>query len=265
MFGRSCSVIGVVHVLPLPGSSGYRGSMEEILGAALDDAAKYRDGGVDALIVENMHDRPYLLGRVEPETTAAMTVVADAIKYECKFPTGIQVLAGANIEALGIAVACNLDFLRVEGFVYAHVGDEGVHESCAGMLLRRRAALKADTIKIFADIKKKHSAHAITGDVTLIETARAAEFFGADGVVVTGTSTAEPANVDEVKGARYAVSSKVLVGSGVTPDNIQQYAPHCDAVIVGSSCKFDGLWSNKVDPDRVAALVARLEAPEHLA
>lgn len=255
MFGRRCSIIGVVHVLPLPGAAGWRGNMQEVLGAALEDALTYKEEGIDALMVENMHDVPYLKGRVEPETTAAMSIVANTIKYETMLPTGIQILAGANLEALGVATAVELDFLRVEGFVFAHVGDEGVHESCAAQLIRRRAMLKSDNIKIFADIKKKHSSHAITGDISLVETARAAEFFGADGVVVTGAFTSDPADVDEVKAARAAIAGHVLAGSGVAPHNVDRYLPYCDGVIVGSSLKHEGNWRNHVDPERVRALM----------
>lgn len=260
MFGRKCSVIGVVHVLPLPGSPGWQGNMKEVIDGAIKDALAYKDGGVDALIVENMHDVPYLRGRVEPETTAAMTAVAREIKYEVTMPVGIQILSGANLEALGAAIAAELDFLRVEGFVFAHVGDEGIHESCAAQLLRRRAALKAEKILVFADIKKKHSAHAITADVTLAETARAAEFFGADGVIVTGVATGEPTDVADVEAACAATTKPVMVGSGITPDNVSHYLPYCDAVIVGSYCKQDGCWRNKVDPQRVKELMARVAA-----
>ncbi len=82
-------------------------------------------------------------------------------------PIGVQLLAGANAEALGVALAADLDFIRVEGFVFAHVGDEGIHEACAGELVRRRFYLQAENIKIFADIKKKHSSHSITEDIRL--------------------------------------------------------------------------------------------------
>ncbi len=238
--------------------------MEEILGAALEDAQTYKEEGIDALLVENMHDVPYLNGGVDPETTAAMTVIANAIKYDCMLPTGVQILAGANLEALGVAVACGLDFIRVEGFVYAHVGDEGMHESCAAKLLRRRANLKAPQIKVFADIKKKHSAHAITSDVDLVETAKAAEFFRADGVVVTGIATGEPPEPQDVSDVRAAVATHVLVGSGVNPQNIVSYAQSCDAVIVGSSLKVDGVWSNPVDGRRVHQLISRLEAKKKI-
>lgn len=257
MFGKSCSLIGVVHVQALPGSDGWSGDgrMDHVLAEAIFDAITYKEQGVDALIVENMHDVPYLKGYVEPETLAAMTVVANAVKYECMMPTGVQILAGANQEALAVAAACDLDFIRVEGFVYAHVGDEGLHESCAAKLLRKRANCKADKVKIFADIKKKHSAHAITGDVSLVETARTAEFFKADGVIVTGTRTGDAPAADEVGAVKAAVDIPVMVGSGANPDNIQDFMRYADAIIFGSYAKLDGDWKKRVDPERVKRLL----------
>jgi hypothetical protein len=38
--------------------------------------------------------------------------------------------------------------------------------------------------------QKKHSAHAITADVDIVETVKAAEFFQANGVIVLGVSLA---------------------------------------------------------------------------
>lgn len=258
MFGKKCSLIGVVHVHPLPGSAGYAGSMEQLLSFAVTDAITYRENGVDAIMVENMHDVPYLTGYVDPETTAAMTVIANAIKVQTRLPVGVQLLAGANIEALGVATACNLDFIRVEGFVFAHIGDEGFHDSCAAKLVRKRAQLKAQHVKIFADIKKKHSAHAITGDVSLVETAEAAAFFKADGVIVTGAATGKEPAVSDVESLRHGAGLPVLIGSGITPENIPSYAPLVDGLIVGSSAKYDGHWQNAADPARVKKLTAAI-------
>jgi uncharacterized protein len=257
MFGRGCSIVGAVHVPALPGAAHYCGNMEEILAKTLFDALTYKEAGVDALILENMHDVPYHCGFVEPETTAAMTTIANAIKYESMLPTGVQLLAGANIESLAVAIAAGLDFIRVEGFVFAHIGDEGLHESCAAELIRRRANLKAEKVKIFADIKKKHSSHAITEDISLVETAKAAEFFRADAVVISGKVTAHPPRVSAVEETRGAVSIPVVVGSGVTAQNIDEYMRVSDAIIVGSDAKFDGKWQNAVDPERVEKLMQR--------
>ena len=151
-------------------------------------------------------------------------------------------------------MASPIAIVRVEGFVFAHVADEGVIESSAGDLLRYRRAIGAEGVRVFADVKKKHSAHALTADVSLAETARAAEFFLADGVIVTGTSTGRPADPLEVSAVREAVGIATLVGSGITGDNLRAYAA-AHGFIVGSWVKKEGLWSNPLDPGRLEALV----------
>lgn len=255
MFNRKCSMIGMVHLQPLPGAASYTGSVDRIMSSALDEAMTYKECGFDAIMLENMHDVPFLKGHVEPETTASMAVIASAIKYETQMPLGIQLLAGANLEALGAAIAAGLDFIRVEGFVFAHVGDEGIQESCAPQLIRRRWQLKAENVKIFADVKKKHSAHAITDDVSLLDTAKAAEFFKADGVVITGSSTGVAPNPQDVQHVRSGVDCFVLVGSGVNEENVHAYQPHCDAIVVGSSLKQNGIWSNPLDTERTQRFI----------
>lgn len=255
MFKKSCSLIGMIHVGPLPGAAGYAGNLDEIVENALLDAAIYKKSGFDAIMVENMHDVPYIKGQALPETVAAMTIISNALKKEIKMHTGIQILAGANIEALAVAIASKLDFIRVEGFVYAHIGNGGLHESCAASLIRRRDELKANDIKIFADVKKKHASHAITSDTSIGDTAREAEFFKADGLVVTGIRTGEQPLLDDVKAVKHNVKIPVLVGSGVTPDNLKKYARFSDGMIIGSSSKTGGHWSNKVDTERCKKLV----------
>lgn len=262
MFNRKCSMIGMVHLHPLPGAAGFDGSIENLMTAALEEAIIYKNSGFDAIMLENMHDLPYLKGRVDPETTAAMAVIAAAVKKETQMPLGIQILAGANIEALGAALAAGLDFIRVEAYVFAHVGDEGYQESCAAELIRRRWQLKAEKVKIFADVKKKHSAHAITDDISLADTARAAEFFKADGVIVTGMETGDAPAAEDVERVRKSVQCKVLVGSGVSHENVQKFQPWSDAIIIGSSLKKDGKWQNPLDPDRVTKFIEKARQGE---
>jgi predicted TIM-barrel enzyme len=57
---------------------------------------------------------------------------------------------------------------------------------------------RAEHIAILADVRKKHANHSIIADTDLTETARVAEFFGADGIVITGTTMGRPANPSEV-------------------------------------------------------------------
>jgi membrane complex biogenesis BtpA family protein len=252
-FGAPRALIGMLHLGALPGTPSASSQVETLIEQALTEARIYRDAGFTALGIENMHDRPYLRGGVGPEITAAMTAVAREVKRETGLALGIQVLAAANREAIAIAHASGADFVRVEGFVYAHVADEGVIESCAGDLLRYRRAIGAERVLVFADIKKKHSAHAITADVPIVETARAAELFLADGVIVTGPGTGQPASPEEVRGVGQAVSLPVLVGSGITPANLRQFTT-AHGFIVGSSVKDGGVWSNPLNREAVRAL-----------
>jgi predicted TIM-barrel enzyme len=64
-----------------------------------------------------------------------------------------------------VAHAAGLDFIRAEGYAYAHVADEGIIEASAAKLLRHRRMIGAERVQVWADVKKKHSAHAITADV----------------------------------------------------------------------------------------------------
>ena len=249
VFGVQRALIGVIHVGALPGTPENRQTVAEIAETAAAEARIYEASGFHGLLIENTHDRPYLNGAAGPEIVAAMAVIGIAVRRAAALPAGVQILAGANSAALAAAHASGASFVRVEGFVFAHVADEGVIESSAGELLRYRRAIGADAVRVFADIKKKHSAHAITSDVDLAETARAAEFFRADGVIVSGVATGRPTDPDDVRVAGEAVGIPTLAGSGVTPENMRCLAA-ADALIVGSSVKEDGVWWKRLDAGR---------------
>jgi membrane complex biogenesis BtpA family protein len=253
LFGAPRALIGMIHVQALPGTPSAREGVAAVADAAVAEARLYAEAGFHAVAIENMHDRPYLKRDVGPEIVAAMTAVGGAVRRAVPLPLGVQVLAGANRAALAVAHACGAAFCRVEGFCFAHVADEGLIESDAGELLRYRRAIGADAVRLFADVKKKHSAHAITADVDIAETAHAAEFFQADGVIVTGSATGRPADAAEVGAVSRGVSIPTLVGSGVAADNIARYAD-ADAFIVGTSLKRDGDWTAPLDPLRLRAL-----------
>ncbi len=255
---NSKAIIGMIHVGALPGTPNYGGSLAQVVDKAVTEAEIYTAAGIDVLAIENMHDIPYLNRRVGPEIVAAMTVVGQAVKQTSGLRCGIQILAGANDAALAVALAAQLDFIRAEGFVFAHTADEGIINADAGALLRYRRQIEAKDILILTDIKKKHSAHALTADVSLAETAHAAEFFLSDGVIVTGAATGQPAEVDDVAQVQAAVEIPVLVGSGVTVENVHRFLPVADALIVGSTFKTDGRWSSPLDAGRVRAFMEKV-------
>ncbi|XP_043998904.1 uncharacterized protein F13E9.13, mitochondrial isoform X1 [Gambusia affinis] len=258
LFGSLKSVvIGMIHVKALPGTPLCCLNMLQIVKEACREAEVYLEAGIDGLIIENMHDVPYSFN-VGPEVCACMTAVCSAVRHVCPtLPLGVQILSSANQQALAVALASGLDFIRAEGFVFSHVADEGLLNACAGDLLRYRKQIGADGVQIFTDIKKKHSSHALTADVTIKETARAAEFFLSDGVIITGAATGDQADPCELTDVFQSVKIPVLIGSGVTYDNVDNFLD-ASGMIIGSHFKLGGHWTNAIDPDRVKRFMAKI-------
>jgi membrane complex biogenesis BtpA family protein len=258
LFRSRQPIIAMIHVGALPGTPASAQSLHAIEAQAVKEAKLYRDAGVDGLMLENMHDTPYLRGHVGPEIVAALSVVARAVKDLAKLPCGVQVLAAANREALAVALAAGLDFIRAEGFAFAHVADEGIIQSSAAELLRYRRAIGADHVQVWADVKKKHSSHALTADVGIGETAHAVEFMRGDAVIVTGAVTGDAPKPEDVRAVRRGTRLPVYLGSGVTAANVQSFRNEADGFIVGSEFKTGGHWSGAVDAKRVRRFMAKL-------
>lgn len=259
----------MIHLPALPGTPAASSalSIEQITTAAVTEAQTLADAGFDALIIENIHDRPYLNRIVGPEIIASITRIGTTIRTAVKCPLGVQILAGANHAALAVALAINAQFIRAEGFVFAAVADEGIMPIAdAGPLLRYRRTIGAENIAIWADIKKKHSAHALTADVDLPTTARAAEFCAADALIVTGSETGQPVDLESLATLRTALADSklpIVVGSGATPEQLPQLFQHAHAVIVGSYLKKEGHWANPLDQQRIKNFINAAREARH--
>jgi membrane complex biogenesis BtpA family protein len=245
----------MIAVRPLPGAPLYDGDDARIVDQALDDLGHYAQAGADAIVLENSHDLPYIRPPLPPAAIGVMKRVARAVRRAFSGPVGIQMLEAANDTALKIAAAADLDFLRVEGYVFAHVGGAGLIEGCAGKLLRRRKALGCESIRIFGDVKKKHCSHAITGDLDIVDVLKQAEFFLVDGVIVTGARTTEPPSPAELRRVKKHARVPVIIGSGMTPENIGAYYKLADGFIVGSTFREDGRFLGALDPARLKAFM----------
>jgi membrane complex biogenesis BtpA family protein len=249
------TVIGMVHLPPLPGSPRWDGSMERAIAAAVADARALADGGIDALLAENYGDVPFTPGRVEPSTVAAMSVIAAAIRREFPaIPLGINVLKNDARAALGIACAAGAAFIRVNVHAGTVVADQGLVQTEAYWTLRDRRRLDAK-VALFADVQGKHAV--ALGPVEIEQEARDLVHRGlADALVVSGRATGQATAIGDVKRVRGAVPHvPLLVGSGVTPESVADLLSIADGVIVGTSVKRDGVVTNPVDPARVRRLV----------
>lgn len=253
LFGRRQVVIGVVHARPLPGSPAYEGEpLEEIYAYSLAEAERYARGGVDGLIMENHGDIPFSKPEdIGPETAAIMAVMTDRVRRTVRLPVGVNLLANAVVPAIAVAQAGGGLFVRVNQWANAYVANEGIIEGPAARATRYRAWLRAGGVKIFADVHVKHGAHAIVADRSLAELTRDVEFFDADVVIATGQRTGDAASLGEVNAIRAATQLPLVIGSGVSEDNVEDLLKVADGVIVASSLKEDGVWWTPVSEGKV--------------
>ncbi len=249
------TLVGMVHLAPLPGSPRWGGAMDAVVARALDDARALVEGGIDALIVENYGDAPFTPVRVAPATTAAMAIVAAELRRALPgVPLGVNVLKNDARAALAVAVAAGGAFIRVNVHAGAVLADQGVVHSDAYHTLRDRRLIGAD-VQIFADVQGKHAVP--LAPVELEQEARDLVHRGlADALVVSGRATGEPTALGDIKRVRDAVGGvPILVGSGVTPETVGELLSVADGAIVGTALKHGGDVRNPVDIARVRRLV----------
>ncbi len=237
-------VIGVVHLLPLPGSPCYE-NFEDVVERAIRDAVAIEEGGCDAVIVENYGDIPFQK-EVGKEVVACMTVVAKEIKDRISIGLGINVLRNDGFAAIAIAKAVKADFVRINQLFFSSLMPEGVMEGIAGDLMRYRKYIDCSAM-IFADINVKHAVHQVKLEDYCLNVERSL----ADAVIVTGKVTGGEVNLADLKYVKENVRVPVLVGSGVNSSNAGRIIKYCDGVIVGSYIKRDG----EVDVERVRRIV----------
>jgi len=258
LFKNDKAIIGMIHLLPLPGSPAYEGwSIDEIENHALKEARILEENGVDGLIVENMWDLPYYSGasRIPPEEMTAHAVVARHVVKHTSLPIGITVIHNGGRVALSIAKAAGARFIRVCLYTGAAVWDTGEFDhGNAAELMRMRKWLYAEDIKFFVDVVKKHSV--VFPGITLETHATWADFYLADALIVTGRMTGLPPTPEDVKIVKDIVGdTPVLIGSGLTPENAEKLLRYADGAIVGTYFKVKGYTQNPIDPERVRKLM----------
>ena len=259
LFSQKKPIIGMVHLRPLPGSALYDPTvmdMDRILSIARDEAKMLEDAGVDGVQVENMWDIPYLPGRdIGPETVAALAVGVYEVRKHVSVPVGAEChMNGADL-AMAAAVAAGARWIRVFEWCNAFISQSGYIESIGGKVARMRRSLGATQIACLCDVNVKHGSHYIIHDRSVREQAMDVEAQDGDAVIVTGFDTGMPPTVERIDECRGGISLPILLGSGLTCENVRQLLSHADGAIVGSYFKEDGNWKNAVDPQRVSSFM----------
>lgn len=252
---RSKTLIGMVHLPPLPGSPGFSGDFDAVMDHALSDARTLTTGGFNALMIENFGDAPFAANDLEPVTVAAMAIVAAEIKRVTDAAIGINCLRNDVRSALGIASACGAELVRVNIHTGVYATDQGIIEGQAYKTVRLRDRLNPG-IRIFADVHVKHASPINQPDIA--QAAEETAYRGkADAVIVSGAATGKPVDLDQLAAVKQAVPDRpVLVGSGATADSIGEILRRADGAIVGSALKPGGDITALVSSELVRAFLA---------
>lgn len=242
------SLIGVIHLRPLPGSPRYSGDIQAVVDGAISDAMILAEAGFEGIIVENFGDAPVVPGAVAPITTAVMTACALSVRTAAPaISLGVNVLRNDAESALAVAVGSGADFIRVNVHTGARLTDQGVIEGAAHRTLRRRREWGADRVRLLCDIDVKHSAP--IAQRPLAEEADELAMRGlADAVLVTGTGTGQRASLRDLDAVLAAVRVPVFVASGVTIETLAEVRV-AHGVIVGSTLRRTGRAGDPVDRD----------------
>ncbi len=216
IFGVSKPVIGVIHLLPLPGSCRWKGDLDELLARAEQEAASLSSGGADGIIVENFFDAPFARDRVDVACACALTLAVKRVMTVSDLPVGVNVLRNDGETALAIAAATGAQFIRVNVLSGAMLTDQGIIESRAREIqLYKKQLFPHHSVRIFADVMVKH-AYPLSAQYDIGQMAKdTVERALADAVIVSGVATGSAPDMDELATVKKAVpETPVLIGSG---------------------------------------------------
>lgn len=247
-------IIGVVHLLPLPVSCRWGGSLKAVIDRAEQEATALASGGVDGIMVENFFDVPFTKSQVDPAVVSAMTLIVQRLMNLVTLPLGINVLRNDARSAMAIASCLDAQFIRVNVLNGIMATDQGLIEGEAHQLLRYRRELGSD-VKILADVLVKHARPLGSPNLTTA-VQDTIERGLADAVILSGWATGSPPSLEDLELASAAANgTPVFIGSGASWENISTLIRAADGVIVSSSLKRHGRRDQPVDPIRVSQFV----------
>ena len=260
-FFKKKMVIGMVHLLPMPGNASYKANgksaeekiahNKEIVEWALKDAQALIDCGVDAIMLENFSDWPQYSTEVPLENYSLMLNIASKIKDMVgDIPFGVNIEMNAWKQEWTMAYAVGADFIRVEAFVDNRAGSFGMIEAASTQLMDIMRQLPSETM-LFTDV---HTAETYGfPNVPINELCCNARSHESSAIIVTENDENKKITFDNVRSMKEIMGDfPVIVGAGVKEQTVVDYfEAGADAVIVGRGFK-DG---EHIDPEKVKSFM----------
>ena len=253
-FGTDKPIIGCVHLMALPGTPYYDGSLtfKDHVKRAVNEAKALQDSGFDALIFANEGDRPYVFN-AGPEIVASYVRIATEVLQHITIPYGCGLLID-SFATLAVAKAIDAGFVRM--YVAGTYADLfGFHDFKPGDIYRYKRQISAEAVKIYSYF----DAHAGTSldtrsQLSMIDTALGEMELA--GVLVPGQRAGLAPDLNEVKAIKEKYSGRpIMIASGVNTSNVKKALEVSDGFVVGTCLKKDGILWNEIDGDRAKKFI----------
>ena len=256
LFGVEKPIIAMLHLDPLPGDPRwhYGDSMETVIQHALQDLAALQNGGVDGILISNEFSLPYQR-HMNFVTPAAMAYVAGRLREHIRVPFGVDCISDGEA-TIELAAAVGADFVRGT-FCGVYVGDGGLYDNDFSALLRRKAALHLNNLKMLYFINPESDRNLDTRP--LADIAKSTIFKAhPDGLCISANAAGQDVDDELIRSVKEANPEVVvLCNTGCRPDTIVRKLRFGDAAVVGTYFKEGGKLENsslenlRVDENRV--------------
>lgn len=254
MFSVKKPIIAMLHLSPLPGDPlfKYGDSMKEVVRKARKDLHALLEGGVDGILISNEFSLPYQRN-MQFITPAAMARVIGELKSEMTIPFGVDCISD-GLATIELAAAVDADFVRGT-FSGVYVGDGGLYNNDFSMLLRRKAELHLDNLKMLYFINPESDRNLDLRPLSDI--AKSVIFKSdADGLCISASAAGQDVDNQLMIDVKKANPDVVVVcNTGVRLDTVQEKLRYADAAIVGTTFKIDGIFKENIDLNRVKSFM----------
>lgn len=260
VIGTEKAVIAMCHLMPMPGDPYFKNgvdSMDQVIEWARKDLKALQEGGVDAVMFSNEFSLPYLTN-VDTVTVGCMARVIGELKDDIKVPFGVNVLWDAN-KSLDLAVATGAKFVR-EIFTGVYASDFGTWDTNVGQTIRHQREIGAEDVKLLFNILPEAARY--MADREIEDVARSTVFNNRpDALCVSGLTAGAMTDSQILKRVKDTVpNTVVLANTGVRYENVEQQLSIADGAVVGTTFKYDGVFENHVDQERVKCFMDKVKA-----
>ena len=258
VIGTKKPIIAMCHMKAMPGDPYYdeEKGMDYVLQSCRHDLLALQEGGVDAIMFSNEFSLPYLT-TVKTETVAAMARIIGELKSEITVPYGVNCLWDP-IASLNLAVAVDAKFIR-EIFTGVYASDFGLWNTNVGETIRHKRNIGAKNVKLLFKIVPEAAMYLADRDIEQI--ARSTVFNNRpDALCVSGLTAGSETDSQILKKVKDIVPNTViLANTGVRVSNLEEQLSIADGAVVGTAFKFDGVFENEVDVERVKDFMNRVK------